>query len=250
MSTFSSRTRNESFADDLMVRVDERGSGRPILILHGAAGPKSVSGLVEGLAEQARVLVPTHPGFEGEPRPEWFNSVDDLAFTYLDLLERLDLRDVIVIGLSFGGWISAELAVFNSTRLSSLVLIDAGGIQVDEHPINMMRPPAPGQAPAPGRGPGALGAYIGPDGLRNPKLRHRLGRVRVPVLCVWGENDIMLPPDYGRAYAQSFPTARFELIPEAGHLSQIDQPERVLTAVKAFVDSIPTPSVARSFEAR
>jgi pimeloyl-ACP methyl ester carboxylesterase len=150
MNTFPSfppKTRRESFADDLAVRVDERGSGRPILILHGAAGPRSVSGLAERLAEQAQVLVPTHPGFESEPRPEWFNSVDDLAFTYLDLLERLDLRDVVVIGLSFGGWISAELAVLNTTRLSSLILVDAAGIQVDEHPINMMRPPTTGQEP-------------------------------------------------------------------------------------------------------
>lgn len=230
---FPTTTRRESFVDGLVVRVDERGSGRPILILHGAAGPRSVSGLAEGLAEQAHVLVPTHPGFEGEPRPEWFNSVDDLAFTYLDLLERLDLRDVVVIGLSFGGWISAELAVLNTARLSGLILIDAAGIQVDEHPINMMgRPPTSAKMPA---GAQSLQSYLGPSGLRDPKLRRRLGRVRIPVLCAWGENDLIVTPDYGRAYAQAFPNARFELIPEAGHLPQIEQPERLLTIVKEFV---------------
>ena len=245
MNTFPSfppTTRWESFADGLGVRVDERGSGRPILILHGAAGPRSVSGLAEGLAAQAHVLVPTHPGFEDEPRPEWFNNVDDLAFAYLDLLERLDLREMVVVGLSFGGWIAAELAVFNTTRLSSLILIDAAGIQVDKHPINMMRPPTSDQAVASNRGPvgpQALRAYIGPNGLRNPKLRRRLRHVKIPTLCIWGENDSIVTPDYGRAYAQSFPDARFELIPEAGHLAQIDQPERVLTIVKEFVDSIP-----------
>ena len=238
---FPPTTRRESFADGLGVRIDERGSGRPILILHGAAGPRSVSSLAEGLAAQAHVYVPTHPGFEDEPRPEWFNSVEDLAFTYLDLLERLDLQEVVVIGLSFGGWIAAELAVLNTSRLSSLILIDAAGIQVDEHPINMMRPPSSDQAPASNRGsagPQPLRAYIGPNGLRNPKLRRRLGRVRIPTLCIWGENDSIVTPDYGRAYAQSFPNARFELIPEAGHLSQLDQPERVLTTVQEFVGSI------------
>jgi pimeloyl-ACP methyl ester carboxylesterase len=109
----------------------------------------------------------------------------------------------------------------------------------------MMRPPTSGQAPA---GPQALGAYIGPNGLRDPKLRRRLGRVRIPVLCAWGENDRIVPPDYGRAYAQAFPNARFELIPEAGHLPQIEQPERLFTIVKEFVDSITVPSAARSFE--
>ncbi|HEY4386263.1 MAG TPA: alpha/beta hydrolase, partial [Ktedonobacteraceae bacterium] len=94
----SLRTRRESFADGLTVRFEEReNSGRPILILHGGGGPQTVAGLAAGLS-RAHVLVPTHPGFAGEPRPEWFDSIDDLAFAYLGLLERLDLRDVVVIG--------------------------------------------------------------------------------------------------------------------------------------------------------
>ena len=113
MNNVPPTTRRESFTDGLTVRVDEQGSGRPILVLHGAGGPQSVSGFVEALAEHAHVLVPTHPGFHGEPRPEWFTGIDDLALAYLDLLERLDLQDVIVIGFSFGGWIAAELAVRN-----------------------------------------------------------------------------------------------------------------------------------------
>jgi hypothetical protein len=64
------RTRKESFADGLTVRIDERGSGRPILVLHGGGGPQTVSGFAEALAEHAHVLSPIHPGFAGEPRPE------------------------------------------------------------------------------------------------------------------------------------------------------------------------------------
>ncbi|GCE51366.1 2-polyprenyl-6-methoxyphenol hydroxylase-like FAD-dependent oxidoreductase [Thermosporothrix hazakensis] len=240
-----SRTRREAFADDLILRVDEQGNGRPLLILHGAAGPQSVSGLAEGLAEQAHVFVPTHPGFEGEPRPEWFNSVDDLAFTYLDLLDRLDLHDVVVIGCSFGGWIAAELAVRSTTRLGGLILIDAAGIKVDKLPQPMMRPHTANQAEAARGWPAnleALRAYVGPSGLWNPKLRRRLRRVNVPVLCLWGEHDTFVPPDYGRAYAQSLPNARFELIPQAGHHPQREQPERVLTQVRTFLNSVAVPS--------
>src|SRR3989440_6342025 len=129
------RTRRESFADGLTVGIDERGSGRPILVLHGGGGPQSVSGFAAAVAERAYVLSPIHPGFGGEPRPEWFNSIDDLALTYLDLLERLDLRDVMVVGSSIGGWIAAELAVRDTTRLSSIVLVDAVGIHVEGHTI-------------------------------------------------------------------------------------------------------------------
>ena len=267
------RTRRESFADGLSVRIDERGSGRPILVLHGG-GPQTVSGLAEALSTRAHVLVPTHPGFAGEPRPEWFDGIDDLALTYLDLLERLDLRDVMVIGSSVGGWIASELAVRDTTRLSSIVLVDAIGIQVEGHPIADVFPltpdellalsfhnPAafridpttlsPEQVAVTAANFQALKVYDQGQGMGDPKLRRRLARVRIPALVVWGESDGVADPDYGRAYAQSLPNARFELIPEAGHLPQIEQPERLLTLVWEFANSITaTPPVAESSEKR
>src|SRR5258708_1387102 len=142
------RTRRESFADGLTVRVDERGSGRPILVLHGGGGSQSVSGFAAAVSEHATRSSPLNPCFGGEPRPEWFNSIDDLALAYLELLERLDLRDVMVVGFSMGGWIAAELAVRDTTRLSSIVLVDAVGIQVDGHEIADVFPLTPDELSA------------------------------------------------------------------------------------------------------
>lgn len=258
MSTFPPlNTRSVSFADGLTVRIDEGGSGRPILVLHGGAGPQSVAGLAAALSSRAHVLRPTHPGFEGEPRPEWFDSIDDLALTYLELLERLDLRNVLVIGSSVGGWIASAMAVHNVTRLAGLVLLDAVGIQVDGHPaadastlspdellaISFHNPAAfrvdpatmsPEQARA--RAGNIKTLYVYDQGLNmaDPKLRRRLGRVSIPALVVWGESDRIVDAEYGRAYAQALPNARFELIPEAGHLPQLEQPERLLKLVWEF----------------
>lgn len=266
----SIRTRRESFADGLTVRFDERGdSGRPILILHGGGGAQTVAGLAAALSTHAHVLVPTHPGFSGEPRPEWFDSIDDLAIAYLDLLERLDLHDVLVIGSSMGGWIASAMALRDTTHvLSGLVLVDAGGIQVEGHPItdvSSLTPdelsalsfhnpepfrvdPAtvsPEQAEARAANFRTLYIYDQGQGMGDRKLRRRLRRVSIPALVVWGESDGVIDPDYGRAYAQSLPHARFELIPEAGHLPQIEQPTRLLKLVQEFADSIPaTPSMA------
>ena len=274
LSPFTPQTRRETFADGLTVRIDERGSGRPLLVLHGGGGPQSVSGFVAAVSEHAHVLSPIHPGFAGEPRPEWFNSIDDLALTYLELLERLDLHEVMVIGFSIGGWIASELAVRDTTRLGSIVLVDAVGIQVDGHQIADVFPltpdelsalsyhnpaafridPAtlsPDQIAAMAANFQALGVYGREQGMHDPKLRRRLGRVTIPALVVWGESDGVVDPDYGRAYAQSLPNARFTLIPEAGHVPQIEQPERLLTLVWEFADSIAaTPPVAGSFEER
>ncbi|GCE07259.1 alpha/beta fold hydrolase [Dictyobacter aurantiacus] len=250
-------THRESFANDLVVRFEEHGSGRPMLVLHGGGGPQTVLGLVRSLSEQAHVLVPTHPGFEGEPRPEHFASIGDLALTYLELLARLDLREVIVIGSSIGGWIAAEMAVRDASRLSGIILIDAVGIQVDNQPITDVFSLAPQELTAlsfhnPAALPTApatmtseqlairagnfqaLKVYDQGQGMADPTLRDRLARVELPVLVVWGESDRVATPDYGRAYARSFPHARFELITEAGHLPQIEQPTRLHALVSQF----------------
>ena len=257
-STFESR--REIFVDGLTVRIDERGSGRPILLLHGGGGPQSVAGFAYALSEHAHVLVPVHPGFADEPRPEWFDSVDDLALTYLELLERLDLRDVIVIGFSMGGRIASELAVRDTSRLSSIVLVDGVGIEVEGHGIADVFSLTPGelsalsyhnpaafridpttlspeQVAAIAANFQALAVYGRGAGMSDPKLRRRLGRVRIPALVVWGESDGVVDPDYGRAYAESFSHGRFELIAEAGHVPQIEQPERLLKVVWEFADS-------------
>ena len=268
------RTRRESFADGLTVRIDERGSGRPILVLHGGGGPQTVAGISSALASRACVLTPTLPGFAGEPRPEWFDSIDDLALTYLDLLERLDLHDVMVVGSSIGGWIASEMAVRDTMRLSSIVLVDGVGIQVEgqtvadvfsltpdelsalsfHNPAAFRVDPAtlsPEQLAATAANFQTLKVYDQGQSMRDPKLRRRLARVRIPALVVWGESDGVVDPDYGRAYAQSLPNARFALIPEAGHLPQIEQPERLLTLVWEFADSMAAPPpVAGSFEKR
>ncbi len=273
LSPFTPQTRIETFADGLTVRIDERGSGRPLLVLHGGGGPQSVSGFAAAVSEHAHVLSPIHPGFAGEPRPEWFNSIDDLALTYLELLERLDLHEVMVVGFSIGGWIASELAVRDTTHLGSIVLVDAVGIQVEGHQIADVFPLTPGelsalsyhnpaafridpatlrpdQVAAMAANFQALGVYGREPGMHDPKLRRRLGRVRIPALVVWGESDGVVDPDYGRAYAQSLPNARFKLIPEAGHVPQIEQPERLLTLVWEFADSIAATRVAGSLEER
>jgi pimeloyl-ACP methyl ester carboxylesterase len=259
MSAFN--TRRESFTDGLVVRVEESGSGRPILVLHGGASVQSVKGLAAALSHRAHVLVPTHPGFEGEPRPDWFDRIDDLALAYLELLERLDLHDVLVIGSSVGGWIASEMAVHDTSRLSGLVLIDAVGIQVDGHPaadvssitpnelmaLSFHNPAAfrvdpatvtPEQAAL--RAGNIKTLYLYDQGLNmaDPKLRRRLKRVNIPALVVWGESDRVVDPEYGRAYARALGNARYEVIPEAGHLPQLEQPERLLKLVREFANTV------------
>ena len=119
------------------LRLAERNRERPFLLLHGGAGPASVRGFGDLLAARwrARVLVPTHPGFDGTPRPEGVTGMRDLARLYVRLLEELDVWDVTVIGNSIGGWLAAEIGLLGSPRVGGLVVLDAVGLEVPGHPV-------------------------------------------------------------------------------------------------------------------
>ena len=101
--------------------IDQRGSGQPVLLLHGGGGPQSVTAFAQLLADSrpARVITPVHPGFGGTPRPDSLATIGGLADLYASLLAELDLRDVIVVGNSIGGWIAAELALRAAGRIGA-----------------------------------------------------------------------------------------------------------------------------------
>ncbi len=239
--------------------VGQQGEGHPYLLLHGGAGPQSFAAFAGALAARgpARVIVPTHPGFAGTPRPDRLHSVAGLATLYRSLLDRLDIKDVTVVGNSIGGWIAAELALLNSPRVSGVILVNAVGIDVEDSPVADISGLSPDELsrlsfhdPAPFRIDPAtvteqqkaavaanrrtLGVYSGPASTAVPVLRDRLAAVTTPTLVLWGESDRIVTPAYGRAYAEAIPGAEFRLLPGAGHLPQIETPERLLTDIRAF----------------
>ncbi|HUE27565.1 MAG TPA: alpha/beta fold hydrolase, partial [Solirubrobacteraceae bacterium] len=89
-----------------------------------------------------------------------------------------------------------------------------------------------------------LAVYAREPYMHDPKLRRRLALVPTPVAVLWGVSDRIAPEPYGRAYADSFPHARFEPIREAGHLPHLEQPQQVLEAIRRFADET-TRSTAR-----
>src|ERR1700727_2641618 len=252
------RTVNGFYADDLEVTVDEQGEGRPLLLLHGGGGPPSMGPLPSALSETFAVIAPVHPGFAGTPRPEWYTGIDDIALTYLQLLEQRDLRDVLVVGSSVGGWIASEMAVREHERISGTVLVNAVGISVEGIELadffsltpqeliarsfhDPAAAPDPTQLPPEARDMQAANAatlaeYAREPYMHDPKLRRRLALVPTPVVVIWGESDQVAPEPYGRAYAASFPHGRVEPSPEAGHLPHLEQPELVLKALRRFAD--------------
>jgi len=247
--------------ETLDVSIAEYGNGRPYLLLHGGAGPGSFTPLAIGFSKDSKAVVPTHPGFNGQPRPEWFSSIEHLTLAYLELLDTLDLRRVMVVGNSVGGWIAAEMAVRNSPRISGLILLNSVGIEprpTDKQivdPSSMppqetlklsfynpakfaASPPTPDAAKIRAENMRTLRIYGGEHFSYDPSLRSRLATISCPTLVLWGESDHIAEKEYGRGFAESIPGAQFETIPEAGHMPQIERPEEVLRSINGFVARI------------
>lgn len=266
----TSTTRTVGLGMGLEVTIREHGEasaagGNGVLILHGGAGPQSVAGLAAALGDDAYVITPTHPGFDGTPRVPWTDTVADLADAYLDLIEELGLTAVMVIGNSIGGWIASEMALRDiHGRVASLVLLNAVGIRPDNATqltdIRSLPPAAVGKLafanPAFRPNPAAmtdeqravmaanqetLRIYAGDDFTFAPKLRWRLHRVTVPVLAVWGEEDGVATAGYGHLYASCFPNGRYAPIRDAGHFPHIEQPAAVVAAIGDFADTVVRP---------
>ena len=255
-SKFTSNTQAVVLHPDLPLTVTEAGEGRPVLILHGGGGPMTVAAIAAHLAESMHTIVPTHPGWNGTPRPEWFNGIDDLALAYLQLLSDRGLRDVLVIGSSLGGWVAAEMALRDQSGIiAGLVLVGATGVQVEGESIRSVFgldlrsiaeysfhdasrfffDPAtlPPEQVARQRANMATMKVVAGENF-DPKLLRRLARVQTPTLALWGESDRFVTPTYGKAYAAAFPKGHFEVIEKAGHLPHFEQPAAVFARIDAF----------------
>ena len=189
-----------------------RGAGRPLLLLHGADPIDPRAPFVARLGEHAEIIAPSHPGFGQSPRPDDFSTVYDLVHLYLDILDEPSDEKPTLLGLSFGGWLAAELAVTCSHRLAKLILVDAVGIKVggretrdivdvfNTSPTEVQRRSwhDPGrwarnldamsddELVRHARNRDALCLYAWHPYMYNPQLRQWLHRIRVPTLVLWG----------------------------------------------------------------
>lgn len=239
----------------------ERGSGRPLLLLHPEIGIKATDLVIDALARSFRVLAPSHPGFGRSELPRGMTTVDDLAYFYLDLMDALDLRETVLAGVSFGGWIAAEIAIKSSARIAQLILADPVGIKLGDREhrdiadifttkqseVDRLAYHDPARAAVDHatisdedalimfRNREATALFAWSPYMYDPKLAGRLHRIRVPALVLWGASDRIVSPDYGRAYAKLIAGAQFELIDEAGHYPHLEQPELFSQKIIDFV---------------
>lgn len=245
--------------NDTNVRVLRGGreGAPPLVFLHGAGGHTGWMSFLDALAGDFAVFAPEHPGFGRSDDPPWLDEVGDLAYFYLDFIEALGLSGVHLMGTSLGGWIAAELAVRNQTRLKTLTLAGAVGITAEGKPIddifrmsveeNLRRFYAD-----PERAARRLGDMAKIDAMLyaknrstvtrlaynprffNPGLARWLHRITVPTLLIYGDKDGLVPPQFGAAYHAAIPGSRFVVLKDAGHAPFDERRDDFLAAFRGF----------------
>jgi pimeloyl-ACP methyl ester carboxylesterase len=239
------------------------GRGPPLLFLHGGDYIGQNRRFLDRLAHNWQVVAPRHPGFGASARPDGFRSVHDLAYLYLDWLDREADRGAVVVGSSFGGWVALEMAVRSTARIRRLVLIDALGVKFggrEERDIADIYALADDElrrrtffdpeSAVPdytvldddeltriANDRAATALYGWRPYMHDPALKQWLHRVRVPSLVIWGEGDGIAPPAYGEKLWRALPDARFERLARAGHYPQIERPDEVAALIDGFAGS-------------
>jgi pimeloyl-ACP methyl ester carboxylesterase len=251
-------------------------AGRPTVLMHGGSGPPFVYlhstlgesfrwlPFYESWAKHFTVYVPTHPGFGQSGGFDQITSIEDMAFHYVEMFDALGLDEVILGGVSLGGWIAAEFAVRWPERVKALWLSGAPGLWLDEHPLpDLFRVMAiPEQLRAllfhdPNSYLAKMIIADEPDNDRrlagyqamtvlarlvwerpyDPKLPARLHRVKCPVLLTWGDNDRLVPPEYAAAYKKYLPQAKGHLLAQCGHLGMFEKEAEFVESIRAFAQA-------------
>jgi pimeloyl-ACP methyl ester carboxylesterase len=270
MSTATRRqlqdTVHEVWGGQLQMHVKHAGSGDPVIYLHAAGGPEW-DGLLEELAVSHTVYAPEHPGTSaGDP-----NAIDkvselwDLVLIYEETIRALGLTSPpACIGQSVGGMLAAELAASFPTLFSKLVLLAPAGLwREDPAPHDWLSSP-PEQMPqrlfldqsrpavqeflrppddpdeALERQIGSIwsmactGKFMWP--IPDRGLRRRLHRIAIPTLVVWGSEDDVMPSAYAQDFGEAIAGAVVEVIPDSGHVVQVEQRDAVVKLVSGFLD--------------
>jgi pimeloyl-ACP methyl ester carboxylesterase len=244
------------------IELIKGGAGQPLVIFHGPWGNPGWLNWLDRLATDFDIFLPTHPGFGASPRHPGIETIHDLVDFYMDFLDHFRLERAALMGFSMGGWLAAELAATRPDRLDKLVLVDAAGLRVEGAPIADIflatRPeltalcfhdgksvtelarlcpetPSEQESLATERSQIMAQVVAWKPYMHNPKLPHRLHRIGIPTLIVWGRQDGIVPLAHGEAYARAIAGAQLKVIDRCGHAPHLERPAEFTSMVRDFL---------------
>ncbi len=255
------------------LHVREAGSGRPVVLLH--AFPLSSAMWREqrnALGDRCRVITPDLRGFGGSPLGDDEPSLDAVADDVAAMLDGLGLDQVVLGGLSMGGYAAMAFLRRHPGRVSALVLADtkatpdapdaaanreriAAQLDADGSAdvlVSDVLPTLVGETTKRERpvvagrvrglveaGPPAAAAWAQRAMAARPDSLPTLRASDLPTLVLRGDEDALSSQDDADAMVDALPRGRLVVLPGAGHLTAVETPEAFAAAVDAFLDTLP-----------
>jgi YbgC/YbaW family acyl-CoA thioester hydrolase len=252
--------------------VEVRGEGPAILFVHGYPLDRTIWREQIDALEGFRRIAPDLRGMGQSDAPDLGYGMALYAADLAALLDALGVDDVVLCGLSMGGYVAFEFLRQWRSRVRGLVLMDTRA-EADAPEVRRARDAAASTARE--RGASAVGETMLPKMLAPSTLSGRpeivervrglmaatpvagmvgaLGAMRdragsesllptlagIPTLVLVGAADIITPPDQARAMAEAIPGARLAIIPGAGHLPPVEQPAATNESLREFLRSLP-----------
>lgn len=256
--------------NNISLAFNDQGIGLPLVFLHAFPLNRMMwSEQEQALASQFRVITIDLRGHGESDAPLWHYSLDQAADDVRGLLDHLSIRHAIIVGLSMGGYIAFAFYRKYADRVKGLVLADTRA-QADTDEGKRARFEMAQIAYK--QGPGAIADIMIPKLLSpatiqtRPELVQRvrtmiegnqvsgiagdlmamaerpdslplLQQITCPTQIIVGELDGPTPPSDARLMAEKIPNARLAVIPEAGHLSNLEQPDRFNEILCAFIST-------------
>jgi pimeloyl-ACP methyl ester carboxylesterase len=252
-------------ANGLEIAYDRAGEGPPLLFVHGAATDGRLwRPQLDALADEFTVVAWDEPGAGRSSYMPAHFGLADYASCLAGLIDALALGPAHVAGLSWGGTVAQELYRRHPELVATLILADTyagwkGSLPEEElrarvaHYREAVAAPAEEFDPTL---PGLLSADPPPEAVAllaemaadvrpasmNTQLslmaetdqRDLLPQIAVPTVLIWGELDGRSPLTVARQLEQAIPDAELVVVPGAGHVSNLEQPERFNDAVRRF----------------
>jgi len=240
----------------------EYGSGPAVVIVHGVGGHKEDwQGVASALAKTHHVFAIDMLGFGGSSKTGDDLSMPVQAAAIKALLDAKGIAKADIVGNSVGGWVATTFAATYPQSVNKLVIIDAAGFKAmfeGTPPVNF-DPGSPEEmqklidftingpvAKTPGLAQRAYEGYVasgekaitamwGKSLFISPRIEELFPKVTAPTLVLWGADDKLFPSVLAGVFAGQIKGARSQLIPNAGHFPQIDQPDATIKALSDFL---------------
>lgn len=244
----------------------QSGRGRTVILLHGFPLHAAMWEPLHATTPHGWTLITPDLRNFGESRGTPALSVDDHAGDVLALMRHLGCEDAAIGGLSMGGYITLALHRLAPQRCRALILADTRAEpDTDEAKANRVRLQATGRE----RGPDAvlqamLPKLVGPaahaagavpeqlqamakantpegivDGLEalktRPDARPGLAAITCPTLIIVGADDALTPPSSAETLRDGIAGAALVVLPDAGHMSNLEQPVPFALALWSFL---------------